>query len=109
MGILDEIFLDQTSPAQPFDGLFSATIAANATSSQADVTLDGFDAKNAATYTCVFEPRVVGDSARTPPLGSKCLVAFTTPIAYVAGTANVGMRSIPWIVAFAVPAFAWPS
>jgi hypothetical protein len=110
--LFSEIFLDRSTPVQPFDGLFAATIAGNADTGQADVTIDGFD--KSATYTCVFEPRVVGDSARTPPVGTKCLVAFTTPIAYATDTTgvavpNVGVGAASWIVAFSVPAFAWPT
>lgn len=113
-GLLSEILLGKGDAAQPFDGLFAATIAENAQTGQADVTIDGFDPNNAATYTCVFEPRVVGDSARTPPLGCRCLIAFTTRISYARDSAgnvvpNVGIGTTPWIVAFAVPPFAWPS
>lgn len=104
--LFSQIFLNRSVPAQPFDGLFAGTVAANATSGQADVTLDGFDTKNVATYTCVFEPRFgSGSSAETPPVGTKCLVAFTTPITYVAGTPGVGVGAKPWIVAF----LGWPT
>lgn len=104
--LFDELFLDRTTPAQPFDGLFAGTIAANAGTGQADVTLDGFDTKGVATYTCTFEPRFgSGSSAETPPTGTKCLVAFTSPIAYAAGTPNVGVGAKPWIVAF----LGWPT
>lgn len=106
MSLFDEIFLDKSKPAQPFVGLFNATVAGNASDSGADVTLDGFDSKNAATYSATFEPRFgSGTSAETPPIGTKCLVAFTTPIAYVAGTPNVGVGSAVWIVAFS----GWPT
>lgn len=102
--LFGQIFLDQSTRAQPFDGLFAATVAANATNGSADVTLDGFDAT--ASFSCVFEPRFgSGGTAETPPAGTKCLVAFTSPIAYVAGTANVGVGSQPWIVAF----LGWPT
>lgn len=104
--LLSEVLLDQPTPAQPFSGIFAATVAGNASSSSADVTIDGFDAKNAATYTCSFEPRFgSGSSAKTPPVGTKCLVAFTKRISYVAGAANVGVGSRPCIVAF----LDWPS
>lgn len=100
----DDLILDRPQPRQPFVGLFAATVAGNADTGQADVTLDGFNAS--ASYTARFEPRFgSGGSAKTPPVGTKCLVAFTTPIAYVAGTANVGIGATPWIVAFS----GWPS
>lgn len=103
---LSEFWLGQSLPAQPFVGFFAGKVAKNTTSSQADVTLDGFDAKNAATYTAVFEPRFgSGSTAETPPVGTECLVAFTTPIAYVAGTPNVGVGAAVWIVAFS----GWPT